>query len=49
MPNSVAWVTKLAEVAVKLDLRPSRRGTYAMAPPAAIAEFRQAAGEIGAG
>ncbi|HEY2052428.1 MAG TPA: aspartate/glutamate racemase family protein [Solirubrobacterales bacterium] len=48
VPNSVAWVTKLAEVAVKLDLRPSRRGTYAMAPPAAIAEFRAAAAGIGA-
>jgi Asp/Glu/hydantoin racemase len=43
VPNSVAWVTKLAEVAVKLDLRPSRKGTFAMAPPAAIAEFREAA------
>jgi allantoin racemase len=40
VPNSVAWVTKLAEVAVKLDLRPSRRGTYAKAPAEAIAEFR---------
>jgi Asp/Glu/hydantoin racemase len=49
VPNSVAWVTKLAEVAVKLDLRPSRRSTYAMAPAAAIAEFREAAAEIGAG
>jgi allantoin racemase len=42
VPNSVALVTKLAEVAVKLDLRPSRRGTFAMAPPEAIAEFREA-------
>jgi Asp/Glu/hydantoin racemase len=48
VPNSVAWVAKLAEVAVKLDLRPSRRGTYATAPAAAIAEFREAAGGIGA-
>ena len=47
VPNSVAWVAKLAEVAVKLDLRPSRRGTFAMAPPAAIAEFREAAGGSG--
>jgi Asp/Glu/hydantoin racemase len=45
VPNSVAWVTKLAEVAVKLDLRPSRRSTYAKAPAAAIAELREAAGE----
>jgi len=44
VPNSVAWVTKLAEVAVKLDLRPSRRGTFAKAPAAAIAEFREFAG-----
>jgi Asp/Glu/hydantoin racemase len=44
VPNSVAWVTKLAEVAVKLDLRPSRRSTYAPAPPPAIAEIRAAAG-----
>jgi Asp/Glu/hydantoin racemase len=44
VPNSVAWVAKLAEVAVKLDLRPSRRGTYAKAPDAAIAEFREFAG-----
>jgi allantoin racemase len=44
VPNSVAWVTKLAEVAVKLDLRPSRRSTYAKAPAAAIAELRAAAG-----
>jgi allantoin racemase len=43
VPNSVAWVTKMAEVAVKLDLRPSRRSTYAKAPPEAIAEFREAA------
>lgn len=44
VPNSVAWVTKLAEVAVKLDLRPSRRSTYALAPAPALAEIRAAAG-----
>lgn len=49
VPNSVALVAKLAEVAVKLDLRPSRRGTFAPAPPEAIAEFRAAAGAGGAG
>jgi allantoin racemase len=46
VPNSVAWVTKLAEVAVKLDLRPSRRSTFAKAPAPAIAEFREAAAAL---
>jgi allantoin racemase len=48
VPNSVAWVTKLAEVAVKLDLRHSRRGTFAKAPPEAIAEFRESVSGGGA-
>lgn len=39
--NPVSLVAKLAEVAVKLDLRPSRAGTFALAPQQALDEFRR--------
>jgi allantoin racemase len=38
--NPVSLVVKLAEVAVKLGLRPCRRGAFALAPPQAIDEFK---------
>jgi len=38
--NPVALVVKLAEVAVKLGLRPCRTGAFALAPPQALDEFK---------
>jgi alpha-beta hydrolase superfamily lysophospholipase len=38
--NPLALTAKLAEVAVKLDLRPCRSGAFAAAPARAREEFR---------
>ena len=43
--NPLSLTAKLAEVAVKLGVRPSRRGTFALAPRRAVEEFRTLARE----
>jgi Asp/Glu/hydantoin racemase len=41
--NPISVSAKLAEISVKLGLRPSRASTFALAPPRAVEEFRAAA------